>query len=211
VYGITFPDKEGLKEYLHRMEEAKRRDHRNVGTQMELFFFHQLSPGSCFFLPNGARIYNTLMQVRFSPHPLAPGPASFCPTALAFTTLSGSSAHDSALLYLFPPSLCLPVPPSLSVSVMFCLLCESWSRPHSTVLPWDYPSPFGTGFKTAPSNGVTILLGSHGPLIYILIQQRSDNGGVVKCRRCLPFRSGGLRDYVDVAAVYTGEVLGVRV
>eukprot|EP00884_Botryococcus_braunii_P020679 jgi/Botrbrau1/7295/Bobra.0318s0027.1 len=62
VYGITFPDKEGLKDYLHRMEEAKRRDHRNVGTQMELFFFHPLSPGSCFFLPNGARIYNTLMQ-----------------------------------------------------------------------------------------------------------------------------------------------------
>lgn len=63
MYGITYPDKEGLKDYLHRMEEAKKRDHRNIGTQMELFFFHPLSPGSCFFLPNGGRIYNTLTQV----------------------------------------------------------------------------------------------------------------------------------------------------
>ncbi|KAK9814754.1 hypothetical protein WJX72_010977 [[Myrmecia] bisecta] len=62
VYGVTFPDKDQMKDYQHRMEEAKKRDHRNVGTQMELFFFHQLSPGSCFFLPNGARIYNTLVD-----------------------------------------------------------------------------------------------------------------------------------------------------
>jgi hypothetical protein len=55
-------DKQQLKEYQHRIEEAKKRDHRNVGTQQELFFFHQLSPGSCFFLPHGARIYNNLMQ-----------------------------------------------------------------------------------------------------------------------------------------------------
>ena len=63
VYGITFPDKESLKDYQYRMEEAKRRDHRNVGTQMELFFFNPLSPGSAFFLPNGTRIYNTLIEV----------------------------------------------------------------------------------------------------------------------------------------------------
>lgn len=42
------------------MEEAKKRDHRVVGVQQELFFFHHLSPGSCFFLPNGGRIYNAL-------------------------------------------------------------------------------------------------------------------------------------------------------
>lgn len=63
VYGITFPDDASLKDYLHRMEEAKKRDHRNVGTQMELFFFHQLSPGSCFFHPNGARVYNALVTL----------------------------------------------------------------------------------------------------------------------------------------------------
>jgi threonyl-tRNA synthetase len=44
------------------MEEAKKRDHRVVGVQQELFFFHPLSPGSCFFLPNGGRIYNSLIN-----------------------------------------------------------------------------------------------------------------------------------------------------
>lgn len=62
VYGITFPDEKELKEYQHRMEEAKKRDHRVLGTQQELFFFHQLSPGSCFFLPHGCRIYNALVD-----------------------------------------------------------------------------------------------------------------------------------------------------
>jgi hypothetical protein len=42
--------------------QAKKRDHRVLGVQQELFFFHPLSPGSCFFLPNGTRIYNTLMS-----------------------------------------------------------------------------------------------------------------------------------------------------
>ena len=63
VYGITFPDKESMADYKHRMEEAKKRDHRLQGSKMELFFFDRLSPGSCFFLPNGARIYNLLMEV----------------------------------------------------------------------------------------------------------------------------------------------------
>jgi threonyl-tRNA synthetase len=62
VYGITFPEDKELKEWQHRMEEAKRRDHRAVGVQQELFFFHHLSPGSCFFLPHGARIYNCLVD-----------------------------------------------------------------------------------------------------------------------------------------------------
>jgi len=44
------------------IEEAKKRDHRNVGVQQELFFFHHLSPGSCFFLPHGGRIYNQLIN-----------------------------------------------------------------------------------------------------------------------------------------------------
>ncbi|KIZ00239.1 threonyl-tRNA synthetase [Monoraphidium neglectum] len=63
VYAITFPDKALLKDYQHRMEEAKKRDHRNVGVQQELFFFHQLSPGSAFFQPCGARVYNALVAM----------------------------------------------------------------------------------------------------------------------------------------------------
>lgn len=62
VYGISYPDSKKLKEYLTQLEEAKKRDHRVVGLNQELFFFHPLSPGSCFFLPHGTRIYNTLMN-----------------------------------------------------------------------------------------------------------------------------------------------------
>ncbi|XP_031492156.1 threonine--tRNA ligase, mitochondrial 1 [Nymphaea colorata] len=62
VYGISFPDQKLLKEYLTKLEEAKKYDHRIVGINQELFFFHPLSPGSCFFLPNGTRIYNKLME-----------------------------------------------------------------------------------------------------------------------------------------------------
>jgi len=62
VYGISYPDSKKLKEYLTLLEEAKKRDHRVVGQNQELFFFHPLSPGSCFFLPHGTRIYNTLMN-----------------------------------------------------------------------------------------------------------------------------------------------------
>ena len=61
VYAITFPDSKQLKEYQTRIEEAKKRDHRVVGPHQELFFFHPLSPGSCFFQPHGARVYNALV------------------------------------------------------------------------------------------------------------------------------------------------------
>ncbi|XP_070500476.1 threonine--tRNA ligase 1, cytoplasmic-like isoform X2 [Chironomus tepperi] len=62
VYGISFPDPKQLKEWEKLQEEAAKRDHRKVGQQQELYFFHELSPGSCFFLPRGAHIYNTLMN-----------------------------------------------------------------------------------------------------------------------------------------------------
>ena len=62
VYGISFPDPKQMKAYLIMVEEAKKRDHRVLGTKQELFFFHELSPGSCFFMPHGARIYNKLMD-----------------------------------------------------------------------------------------------------------------------------------------------------
>ncbi|KAG6601661.1 Threonine--tRNA ligase, mitochondrial 1, partial [Cucurbita argyrosperma subsp. sororia] len=62
VYGISYPDQKRLKEYIHLLEEAKKYDHRLLGTKQELFFCHPLSPGSWFFLPHGARIYNKLMD-----------------------------------------------------------------------------------------------------------------------------------------------------
>ncbi|MBN3296209.1 SYTC protein, partial [Amia calva] len=62
IYGISFPDSKMLKEWEKFQEEAKNRDHRKIGKDQELFFFHDLSPGSCFFLPKGAFIYKTLMD-----------------------------------------------------------------------------------------------------------------------------------------------------
>ncbi|PON44620.1 Threonine-tRNA ligase, class IIa [Parasponia andersonii] len=62
VYGISFPDQKRLKEYIQHLEEAKKYDHRLLGTKQELFFCHPLSPGSWFFLPLGTRIYNKLME-----------------------------------------------------------------------------------------------------------------------------------------------------
>lgn len=62
IYGISFPDSKLMKEYLAFRAEAEKRDHRRLGKDQQLFFFHELSPGSCFFLPHGARIYNTLLS-----------------------------------------------------------------------------------------------------------------------------------------------------
>ncbi|XP_034196886.1 threonine--tRNA ligase, mitochondrial 1-like isoform X2 [Prunus dulcis] len=62
VYGISYPDKKRLQTHMHKLEEAKKYDHRVLGKNQELFFFDPVSPGSCFFLPKGARIYNKLME-----------------------------------------------------------------------------------------------------------------------------------------------------
>ncbi|CUI14539.1 threonyl-tRNA synthetase, putative [Bodo saltans] len=62
VYAIAFPKEAQLKEWKTLQEEAAKRDHRNIGRQQELFGFHDVSPGSAFWLPHGARIYNTLIE-----------------------------------------------------------------------------------------------------------------------------------------------------
>ncbi|KAF8504177.1 hypothetical protein BU17DRAFT_101430 [Hysterangium stoloniferum] len=63
VYGISFPDTKQLAEYKAFLAEAAKRDHRKIGKDQELFFFHELSPGSGFFLPHGTRIYNALLEL----------------------------------------------------------------------------------------------------------------------------------------------------
>jgi threonyl-tRNA synthetase len=62
IYATAFNDKKDLKEYLHNLEEAKKRDHRKLGKDLGLFHFHQLSPGGPFFTPKGAVIYNELQN-----------------------------------------------------------------------------------------------------------------------------------------------------
>jgi threonyl-tRNA synthetase len=60
VYATAFNDKKELEEYLHNIEEAKKRDHRKLGKDLGLFHFSQLAPGSPFFTPKGSIIYNQL-------------------------------------------------------------------------------------------------------------------------------------------------------
>ncbi|KAK9460772.1 uncharacterized protein V1516DRAFT_653109 [Lipomyces oligophaga] len=63
VYGVSFPDSKQMTEYLKFLEEASKRDHRKIGRDQDLFFFHELSPGSAFWLPHGTRIYNSLLEL----------------------------------------------------------------------------------------------------------------------------------------------------
>ena len=60
VYGTCFPTQEELDEYLHRLEEAKKRDHRKIGKEMDLFALYEEGPGFPFFMPKGMIIRNEL-------------------------------------------------------------------------------------------------------------------------------------------------------
>lgn len=60
VYGTCFPTQEELDEYLKRLEEAKKRDHRKIGKEMDLFALYDEAPGFPFFLPKGMIIRNEL-------------------------------------------------------------------------------------------------------------------------------------------------------
>ena len=62
IYGIAFPEKEKLEEYLIQLEEAKRRDHRKIGKEMGLFFLADEGPGFPFFMPKGLVLKNTLIE-----------------------------------------------------------------------------------------------------------------------------------------------------
>lgn len=62
IYGVSFPDKKQMAEHKKFLEEAAKRDHRKIGREQELFFFHEMSPGSCMWLPHGARIYNKIQE-----------------------------------------------------------------------------------------------------------------------------------------------------
>ncbi|MEC0264735.1 threonine--tRNA ligase [Paenibacillus anseongense] len=60
IYGTSFPKKSQLEEHLHVIEEAKKRDHRKLGKELELFMFSEEAPGMPFFLPKGMSIRNEL-------------------------------------------------------------------------------------------------------------------------------------------------------
>jgi threonyl-tRNA synthetase len=60
IYGTVWPSQEELDTYLWRREEAKKRDHRKLGLQLDLFSFHDVSPAAAFWHPKGWRLYQTL-------------------------------------------------------------------------------------------------------------------------------------------------------
>jgi threonyl-tRNA synthetase len=60
VYGTAFFTEAELKAHLHRLEEAKKRDHRKLGRELGLFMFHPWAPGAAFWLARGTRLWNTL-------------------------------------------------------------------------------------------------------------------------------------------------------
>ncbi len=71
IYGIAFPTKQNLDDYLKMMEEAEKRDHRKLGLQLGLFMFHETAPGMPYWLPNGLIIYNELINFWRAEHMIA--------------------------------------------------------------------------------------------------------------------------------------------
>ncbi|HEV2776035.1 MAG TPA: threonine--tRNA ligase [Solirubrobacteraceae bacterium] len=63
IYGTAFFSKEELAEFLERLEQARARDHRKLGKELELFMFSELSPGSPFWQPAGMAIWNELSKL----------------------------------------------------------------------------------------------------------------------------------------------------
>ncbi len=69
IYGIAFADKESLKDYIKMMEEAKKRDHRKIGAEMELFMFNEESgAGLPFWMPKGSRLRYKLENILHKAH-----------------------------------------------------------------------------------------------------------------------------------------------
>lgn len=60
IYGTCFPTQKELDEHLFLLDEAKKRDHKKLGRELDLFFFHETSPGMAYWLPKGLILYNTL-------------------------------------------------------------------------------------------------------------------------------------------------------
>lgn len=68
IYGICFETEEDLNDYLNMLEEAKKRDHRKIGRELELFMISEYGPGFPFWLPNGMIIFNELKNFWYDEH-----------------------------------------------------------------------------------------------------------------------------------------------
>ena len=94
IYGISFPNKKELDKYLTDLEEAKKRDHRKLGRDLELFFFHEVSPGAPFWLPNGMVIFVELEKYWRELHNAAGYNEISTPIMVKKETLFKTSGHE---------------------------------------------------------------------------------------------------------------------
>jgi threonyl-tRNA synthetase len=62
IYGTAWPDQKQLEAYLHRLEEAEKRDHRRIGRELDLFHMQEEAPGAVFWHPKGWQIFQTLIR-----------------------------------------------------------------------------------------------------------------------------------------------------
>ena len=68
IYGVCFDTKEALEEHLNLLEEAKKRDHKKLGRELDLFMMSEYAPGMPFFLPNGMILRNVLENYWYEEH-----------------------------------------------------------------------------------------------------------------------------------------------
>lgn len=92
IYAVAFSSKDEIKEYLFQQEEAKRRDHRKLGPELDLFFLDDTAPGMPYWLPHGLKLYNRLLEFWREEHEKA-GYQEFSGPQLNSKTLWERSGH----------------------------------------------------------------------------------------------------------------------
>ncbi|NXT61173.1 SYTC protein, partial [Chaetops frenatus] len=117
VAAVAFPSAQDLGQWERAQEEAAQRDHRRIGKEQELFFFHKFSPGSCFFLPRGAHVYNALVEFIRSEYRARGFSEVVTPNLFSprLWELSGHWQHYSPHIFSVPAA-----PETLSLKPMNC-------------------------------------------------------------------------------------------
>ena len=92
IYGISFPKQSELDEYINLLEEAKKRDHRKLGKELDLFFFDETAPGMAYWMPKGFAMMNILIDYWRKVHK-ARGYQEFSGPQLNSSSLWKTSGH----------------------------------------------------------------------------------------------------------------------
>jgi threonyl-tRNA synthetase len=95
IYGVAFVDRKELGAYLKHLEEAKERDHRRLGAELDLFQFHEWAPGAPFYLPKGLTLYHGLIDYIRSLYPKYGYREVMCPQVFAAEVYKTSGHWDN--------------------------------------------------------------------------------------------------------------------